>query len=150
MFSTFEPFNGKSDFGKGLPPFLSSFFLGKGLVTLFGAAPSFCVAKRCLRTSIALSSFSTSLHTSVENSLFLHNASSSFRTGSFSPVLFVLFASAVFCGISFLSSRRVFTGHHFIVFSSFLHLTFFFIYERRKEKRNVLCLSFTCTSLHHS
>ena len=100
------------------------FSCGRACYSFLWVAPSFCVAQRGLRTSTALSSF---LHhcTSVENSLSFHNTSNSFSTGCFSAILFALFASAVFCGISFPWLKKcVFTGHHFIVFSV-LNLFFF-------------------------
>ena len=90
-----------------LPPFLSSIFLRERLVTFFGGGTFLLCCKKRLEDFYSPKLFFYITAHFCWDSLSLHNASGSFRTGSFSAMLFALFASTVFTGIVFFNSRSV-------------------------------------------
>ena len=100
------PFNGNQILTRVCLLSCLPFSWGKGWLLSWGGAFLLCSKKRLEDFYSPKLFFYITAHFCWD-SLSLHNASSSFRTGSFSAVLFALFASAVFTVISFLSSRSV-------------------------------------------
>ena len=87
----FVPFNGKFYFGKGLPPIFSSIFLGRRVCYLLVGGTFILCCKKMLEDFYSPKLFFYITAFLLGQSLPLHNASGSFRTGSFSVMCFFCF-----------------------------------------------------------